>query len=378
MTQTFALIVDAYRELNAKKLFWITLVLSGLVGSLFAMVGFTESGITLIVWDFPSPLNTRLVDEATLYKLFFQMLGIFWLTWVATVLAVVSTSSIFPDFVSGGSIEMLLSKPISRIQLYLTKYVLGLMFVLGQVACFTGIAILAIGIRGGVWEPKLLLAIPIVVLFFSYLFCFNALIGTITRSTIAALLATLLFWAVLAGVNIADGILLSIKSESRVQLEQSRTHLGNMETITQAQIDKARRDGVETVADGDGELPEGVDELEAANPLIKGKREEIQAKQLVLDGVESWHDRIIMVKTVLPKTSDTIGLLDRLMYNEDERDSLFTLGNDSRGDQTGTTAQERAAEEQLSRSLGWIIGTSLGFEAFILLLGAGYFARRDY
>ncbi len=35
-TQTWGLLVDAYRELNSKKLFWVVLMLSGLVVLAFA------------------------------------------------------------------------------------------------------------------------------------------------------------------------------------------------------------------------------------------------------------------------------------------------------------------------------------------------------
>lgn len=44
MRQTWAILFDAYRELNAKKLFWITLALSGLVVVAFAMVSLTPKG----------------------------------------------------------------------------------------------------------------------------------------------------------------------------------------------------------------------------------------------------------------------------------------------------------------------------------------------
>jgi len=51
-----------------------------------------------------------------------------------------------------------------------------------------------LGIRGGVWEPGLFISIPIVVIFFSYLFAICVLLGLITKSTIASLLLTLLIW----------------------------------------------------------------------------------------------------------------------------------------------------------------------------------------
>jgi len=49
-TQTWAVLVDAYRELNAKKLFWITMGLSLLVVLAFAAVGINEKGMSILWW----------------------------------------------------------------------------------------------------------------------------------------------------------------------------------------------------------------------------------------------------------------------------------------------------------------------------------------
>ena len=46
MIQTWALFVDAYRELNSKRLFWITMTLSALVVAVFGMFGINERGLT--------------------------------------------------------------------------------------------------------------------------------------------------------------------------------------------------------------------------------------------------------------------------------------------------------------------------------------------
>ena len=54
-TQTIALFVDAYRELNARKLFWIALALNALVVGVIASLGINENGITVIIWE----LDTR-------------------------------------------------------------------------------------------------------------------------------------------------------------------------------------------------------------------------------------------------------------------------------------------------------------------------------
>ena len=84
MTQTFALLLDAYRELNAKKMFWIVLILSALVVIAFAGTGINERGITMFGMQFQSELNTSVLPKATWYKYLFSNFGIgFWLTWCA-------------------------------------------------------------------------------------------------------------------------------------------------------------------------------------------------------------------------------------------------------------------------------------------------------
>ena len=66
MTQTLALFIDAYRELNARKMFWITLILSGVVVSTLLIIGvvdnpesttsFDSQHIKVMFWETPIPL----------------------------------------------------------------------------------------------------------------------------------------------------------------------------------------------------------------------------------------------------------------------------------------------------------------------------------
>ena len=185
MTQTLAVFYEAYRSLNAKKMFWIVLILSALVAGVFACVGITERGLKVLVWQFDTdPLTTEVITPAVFYKFLFTSYGVgLWLAWFATILALVSTAGIFPDLINGGSINLLISKPIGRLRLFVTQYAAGLLFVTLQVGLFTLACFLVIGVRGGAWEPGLFVAVPLVVCFFSYLFCVCVLLGLVTRST---------------------------------------------------------------------------------------------------------------------------------------------------------------------------------------------------
>ena len=178
ISQTWALIADAYRELNSRLLFWIAIGLSGLVALIFLAIGFDDEGISFFgkrLSDFP---NTTLFPAGDFYKGLFLDWGVgLWITWAATILALITTAGIFPDLISGGSIDLYLSKPMGRLRLFMTKYLAGLMFVALQIAVFCVACFLVIGIRGGVWAPSIFIVIPVVTLYYSFLFCVTVLVG---------------------------------------------------------------------------------------------------------------------------------------------------------------------------------------------------------
>lgn len=393
MTQTLALFLDAYRELNARKLFWITLVLSGLVVAAFALVGINENGLRVIAWDLDLPgLNSKIIKPDTFYKLMFTNLGInFWLAWIATILALVSTAGIIPDFVSAGAIDLVLCKPIGRLRLFLTKYATGLLFVGLQVSVFSVASFMVIGIKGGAWEPGIFLAIPIVTVFYSYLFCICALLGLLTRSTIASLLLTMLVWFFLFAINLTEQGLLAGQLWNRQQV----TALEKSITRNEGAIERLRQRGTE------------IDFSVASAPLqqlIDRDRGELTGKLRAQQTLDLAHNIAMGAKTVMPKTAETIDLLERWMVDLAElpttpeevvevdmeaSDSRLNAGggnpasggNERRGrrrDAESDQIAQQTQEELRSRSVWWVMGTSLVFEAFVLAIATWIFCRRDF
>ncbi|HHN78003.1 MAG TPA: hypothetical protein ENK11_04930, partial [Phycisphaerales bacterium] len=94
LRQTAALLVDAYRELNAKKLFWITMVLSCVIVLVMACLGIGKRGVTFLGWDLSFiPITSDTLKPNVFYKVLFSNLGIgVWLSWAATILALISTA----------------------------------------------------------------------------------------------------------------------------------------------------------------------------------------------------------------------------------------------------------------------------------------------
>ena len=389
LTQTGALFLDAYREINAKKMFWVTLVLSGLIVAVFGGLGINERGISIFRWDFPSIFNTTFIDRPTFYKYVFSELGVgWWLNFFGIMLALISTAGIIPEFVSGGAVDLYLSKPVSRLRLWLTKYATGLTFVGLQVGVFTLGCFLLIGIRAGSWDFRMFYAVPLVLLVFSYLFCVCAVLGLVTRSTVASLLLTLLFWFLIWGVHSAEVVLLMYRTAHRIEATAYQNQF--------AYLDKKIAGLQARPTDGES--------ARAELGRTTKEREELTAKKERTDGprrnVAAAHRIFFAVKSVLPKTAETGQLLVRWLHldtsgvEEEElarRDRRRAARASSNGwlsgfqDRTESKNVESDAEvlanlgdEIGSRSVRWVMGTSLAFEAVVLGLGAWVFCRRDY
>lgn len=384
LMQTKAMFIDAYRELNAKKLFWITLGLNLLAVILFASLGINERGFSVLFWTFEGRFNTSVLSEAAFYKLEFLTWGVpWWLSKLATTLALISTASIIPDLVSGGTIEPLLSKPIGRVRLFLTKYLTGLLFVAVQIFVFSFGSFLVLGIRAGSWEFGLFLAVPIVLAFFSYIFAFCAFMGLLTRSTIAALLLTMLFWFMLFVVHTGEGIMIFQREDAALRMEDGPEKIAAQERFATRRIEQLREQGRPIPGEGDEPLPEGIpDALQAINPTLGSAREELASAETAYETWSTWARVTSGLKFVLPKTQETIGLLERNLISEDEvsglTDMIEQMNQEGGGNSGDPRLGERVEAVYDARSIGWILGTSFVFEGVLLGVCCLIFARRDF
>lgn len=420
MTATWAIVLDAYRELNARKLFWITLVLSVVVVAAMASVGISDKGFTLLWFEFPFPIfNASVLDRADFYKLVFVGLGFnIWLTWAATILALISTASIVPDFVSSGSIELALSKPVSRTRLFLTKYLTGVLFVGLQVGLFSLLSFLVIGVRGSSWEFGLFWSVPIILVFFSYLYAVSTLVGLLTRSPITALLVTGVVWFVVFGIHFTETVWLLRSttinqlaiplheneiSSRKSQLDAARAALerdapapppgapaSTTPPATPAAADEAPAPWatMDALLDVQQQRRDVVARLEAE--IASYERSLTQIKD-ELDTQRRYHAIVFALKTILPKTTETTDLLQRRLFTGDELDRVRERAEAegrSRGRNFGTRAgavrvSDRIIDKEIqdtlrSRSAQWVILTSLGFEVAVLGAACIIFARKDF
>lgn len=369
MSQTMAIFYDAYRGLRARKMFWVVLVISALVVAAFACLGITDRGVKVLFWEIGFGPTTKDTSPATFYKLMFTALGInFWLSWLAAILALISTAGIFPAFIASGSIDLVVSRPIGRIRLFLTQYAAGLLFVTLQITLFCLASFLVIGLRGGAWEPGIFLAIPLVLCFFSYLFSVCVLLGVLWRSTVAALLLTMLFWGMLAGLHVAEAGVLDAQLHGQREQGRRRFRIEAAEARLRAGL----------AATKSSSAPAGT--RPAPQEDLAELRRQYDRTASGIEQLKTAHRILYGVKTFLPKTSETIKLLERTLIHAAELPGGGEEQAPPRGQARSRSqaAARQLAQELRGRSAARIIGTSLAFELVILALAAAIFHRRDF
>ena len=338
MIQAGVILLDSLRMLRASNLFWVSIWISTLVALVYASIGFTDTGISagFGLWDIPMPILRKGTREAEVFYLlmFTDVIVRFWLGWFSLVLALISTSSIFPQFLQTGSIEIALSKPVSRTRLFLLKYLGGLLFVALQTALFCLVAFIAMGLRVNEWNLTIFWAVPVITFSFSLIYCVGVIIGVTTRSTVFALLGALMFW------------LLTLVAQWTEDFMYKVAYL----------------------------MPEvgmGVD-------LKSGQISE--ADNNSGSGMKKAYEAIKPVVAVLPKTREcTVGLKRLIRFNE--RNSMLTgmdMGSVLMAGEADPAIRKAMEKYEMRHSWFSIIGSSLVFEVLVLGWAVWIFSRRDY
>jgi ABC-type transport system involved in multi-copper enzyme maturation permease subunit len=133
-----------------------------------------------------------------------------WVPWLVDkfvlsgglLLAIMVTAPTIPHTFDPGSLHLLLSKPVSRTMLYLSKFFGSCAFVLLFASyLFVGVYFV-LGVRWSVWEARLLWCIPIYTFVFAVYYSVAALAGLIWRNVIVSILAAMLFWLLCTGIGL--------------------------------------------------------------------------------------------------------------------------------------------------------------------------------
>ena len=218
------LIVDTFRQAVANRIFWFMLIISA-VTIVFCLGISVESGLsaplagdTELYGPKGNPFTGGRAEGSI--SIMFNMISVPWnrhdddavrfiqvilagyaVGLIGFLLALIWTAGFVPDFLQPSAASVLFAKPIPRWTLIVGKYLGVVAFVAVQISIFVFGTWFALGIRTNVWESGYLLTIPLFVIYFSVIYSFTVLIATCTRSSVACIFGSILFWLLCMGMN---------------------------------------------------------------------------------------------------------------------------------------------------------------------------------
>jgi ABC-2 type transport system permease protein len=189
---TFALILDTIREAMARKVFWAFFFASTaiLLFFLFIMHVDVVNGMVASMTIFQARGQTH--GELSAEKLVQGAqagLSVFLYT-VGMGLAIFASAGLISAVFEPGRVELVLSKPVSRTQVLLGRYVGNLLIVAANLFYLTAGVWIIFGVKVGVWRPHMLLASVLTLFMFSVMLAFILLTAVVWESAAVSIIAT--------------------------------------------------------------------------------------------------------------------------------------------------------------------------------------------
>ncbi len=173
----------------------------------FATRSMKSISLTYAGLEFPAAFA---VDKTRFVGIINQLVVPIIINWllgfILIFLGILVTASMIPDMLQPGSLHLLLSKPVSRSMLLISKFIGGCAFVfLCVVQLVLGLYLVA-GLRLDIWNVRLLWCIPVSVFLFSVFYSVSVLAGMRWRSPILAIGVTTMFGGICFVVGIVGGV----------------------------------------------------------------------------------------------------------------------------------------------------------------------------
>lgn len=194
MKNIFIIIQFTLREAMARKVFIFFAIVT-----LFVLVG-TLLVIGLIDIETLSNLGIKndqqLIINEVVSKL--ELLIVNPLANLGLLLAIFSSSSFVPAMLEKGNVDLFLSKPISRIQLLVGKYLGVILFVFINIFIFVLGIWLIISFKFNYWDFSFLLISLVIIFVFAVLYSLIVVFGVLTRTSILGMMIAYLIFLIIS------------------------------------------------------------------------------------------------------------------------------------------------------------------------------------
>jgi hypothetical protein len=141
--------------------------------------------------------------ETLINEIIIVVLSVF-LGFFGVFASLLVTASVIPRTFEPGEISLLLSKPVPRTVLYLTRFVGGCLFTLVCAGTLVTGTFLLLWLRFDLWRPVLIACVPLYVFLFAIYYSVSALAGAIWRNPIVSLILVVVFWIVQVTASVVN------------------------------------------------------------------------------------------------------------------------------------------------------------------------------
>ena len=186
---TVALVRDTFREALARRIFIALFGFSTalIVFFLFVMKVDVVQGTLATVTLFGKPLEAQSVSQ--LVRRAHSTIAAF-LFGLGLVLSIFASAGMIPTLFEPGRIELILSKPVSRVQILMGRYLGNLLVVASNIVYLVVSVWLIFGAKTGVWTYQFLYSTVLAVYVFAVLLSVIVFVSVIWDSAVLATMTT--------------------------------------------------------------------------------------------------------------------------------------------------------------------------------------------
>jgi ABC-2 type transport system permease protein len=183
------IILNTFREAIAKKIFigYYIIYTIIIIVFLFAVNLDVVEGVISITDVQQSVLSLQAMMTSVSYLL-------------VLIFCIISAASFIPSMTDKGTVDLILSKPLSRVNILLSKYLGAVIFVGISLVYFIGAIWLILSLKSGFWNFNFLITIVSLTFSFAVMYSIVVLIGLTTQSSVIAILVNLFLLFVLLPV----------------------------------------------------------------------------------------------------------------------------------------------------------------------------------
>ncbi len=207
----WAIIEYTFREGLARK----TIIGFAVISTFFLLLGILAAFLIPTVIEMGNAQSGQTTiditkDPATVWQVQAVLTG--FINFAALVLSIFATASILPNTMEKGSIDLLLSKPVSRVEILLGKSLGSLLIVLVNVAYFIIGMWLIVGLRTGEWNMSFLGVTFSITYTYLVLFAPMLVIGIASRSSALTIIILYVFIFLISPILESREIILQLAS----------------------------------------------------------------------------------------------------------------------------------------------------------------------